>query len=355
MKNKIVEVPSIRQPIMSSPGFAKKELSDYKLDLLALCGFGCRYCSSNHGNYLRINQEPFAKATEAQLGRRILPDDDPSLMLVWPDVIEKLEAQLRGKPKTWGAGKTLVFSMLTDGFSPWLIEQGITRRALDLVLAFTSFRIRVLTKNAAVGFEPWRSYFVTHRDRFVVGLSCGTLDDDWAKRVEIGTSPPSERLAALHALQLVGVPTYGMLCPVFPDALGAAAYFDGRTLEGLINGVRPQHCEHVWAEPYNDRANWQHVRDGYKTGSAGWNWMTEVYEQGRADLWSQYATQLYVRLRAKAAAEGWLSKLRYLLYEAGITMEHARTFAGLDGVLLQSKPTEDGRSSHPGFAVLARA
>ena len=47
MKNVIVNVPAVKGPIRKSPGFAKKELADYKLDIVALCGFGCRYCSSN--------------------------------------------------------------------------------------------------------------------------------------------------------------------------------------------------------------------------------------------------------------------------------------------------------------------
>lgn len=40
MKLKIVDVPSIKNPIMEAPGFAKKELATFKLDLMALCGFG---------------------------------------------------------------------------------------------------------------------------------------------------------------------------------------------------------------------------------------------------------------------------------------------------------------------------
>jgi hypothetical protein len=40
MKNKIVVVPAIAKPIAESPGFAKKQLSEFKLDILALCGYG---------------------------------------------------------------------------------------------------------------------------------------------------------------------------------------------------------------------------------------------------------------------------------------------------------------------------
>ena len=59
MELKIVNVPSINRPITPSPGFAKKKLADYKLDACGLCQFGCRYCSSNCGNYLRINRTKF--------------------------------------------------------------------------------------------------------------------------------------------------------------------------------------------------------------------------------------------------------------------------------------------------------
>src|SRR6266404_252564 len=91
---RVVEVPSIKEPIQPSPGFAKKALSEYKLDACGKCGFSCSYCSSNAGNYLRINREPFARLTEAQLGERILPTEGQPLMFVWPDFEQRLQEQL---------------------------------------------------------------------------------------------------------------------------------------------------------------------------------------------------------------------------------------------------------------------
>ncbi|MCH8149253.1 MAG: hypothetical protein IH987_14930 [Planctomycetes bacterium] len=346
MQSKPVEVPSIKKPITRSPGFAKKELSDYKLDACGLCQFGCRYCSSNSGNYLRIRRAKFADLTEQQLDERLLPSEDPSLMFVWPDYLDRLREQLGKKSKGWGRGETLVYSMLTDGFSPYLVSSGITETSLRLVLEKTSFRIRVLTKNAIVGTSRWTRFFCEHSDRFVVGLSMGTLDDRWAKRVEVGTPSPTSRLKALRKLQDAGVPTYGMLCPIFPDVL------EGDQLEKLIDRIRPQEVEHVWAEPYNDRQNWEAVRSGYRRGGHGHRWLTEVYEQGRKDLWSKYATELYMRLRDKADREGWLGKLRYLLYEDQITQQDSRMFEGLEGVLLQSKPDKDGRSRNTWLATM---
>jgi len=330
-------------------GLVFLSLSVRKLDLCGLCAFGCRYCSSNAGNYLRINRRRFADQTEEQLGQCIYPADDPALMFRWPGVLESLEAQLARMQERWGAGQTIVYSMLTDGFSPPLVRDGTTRAALELIVRHTSFRIRVLTKNAIVGSDEWLSFFAEHADRFVVGLSIGTLDRDWARRIEVGTSSPEARLRATAKLQEAGVPTYGMLCPVFPDVL------EGDGLERLVDRLRPEVVEHVWAEPYNDRQNWKTVRDGYERGSRGRRWLNSVYRSRNTVAWSRYATNLYIRLRRKARAEGWLSKLRYLLYENLITEQHARRFAGLKGVLLQSKPGPDGLSRNPHIAALQRA
>jgi DNA repair photolyase len=346
MMLKIVTVPTIREPIRPSPGFAKKGISDFKLDLCGLCGFGCRYCSSNNGNYLRINRKSFAEAARGQIGLALTPADDPGLMYVWPDILDRLREQLAGRDRSWGAGLTCVFSMLTDGFSPYLLKQGITETALRLVLERTSFRIRVLTKNAIVGSDHWVRFFGAFPGRFVVGLSTGTTDDSWAKAVEIGTSIPSARLLALERLQQAGIPTYGILCPVFPDVLSGGA------LERLVDAIRPEALEHVWAEPFNDRQNWRQVRDGYEPDSVGWRWLTEVYENGQRRLWSAYAADLCTCLRDRARREGWLSKLRYLLYEEGIYREHAEAFRGLEGVWLQGKPSPDGLSHNPSIAAL---
>jgi len=334
MKLKVVNVPSIQKPIQKSPGFAKKELADYKLDLMGLCSYGCSYCSSTAGNYLRMKREELADATAEQTGERTYPADDPALTFAWPDVEERLAAQLATKAPTWGAGKTLVLSQLTDAFSPLALSTGLTERAVRMVLERTSFRIRVLTKGAVVGTDKWIRLFADHPGRFVVGLSIGTLDNEWARKVEIGTSSPSARVEALHRLQDAGVPTFGMLCPVFPDVLL------GEGVERLVAAMRPEKCETFWAEPYNDRNNWQAVRAGYSEGTYGWEFLTAVYRDGKRAQWSRYATDLYERIAIVGMRDGWIARFKYLLYEDWIAKSDAGRFAGMAGVLLQSKPAE---------------
>ena len=345
MKKYFVKVPTIETPIVKSPGFEKKGLSTFKLDIAKLCEFGCTYCYATFITPLRKNKEDLANLTENQIGKRIYPEDDPGLTFEYPDIIEKLESQLSKKNKSWGKGHTLVFSMLTDGFSSKLVKDGITEEALKLVLEKTSFRIRVLTKNQIVGIKKWIDFFKQYPGRFVIGLSVGNLDNKWAKKVEINVPPPSRRLIAYENLQAAGIPTFGMLCPVFPDVL------DNDSLEDLIDKVNPSVVEEFWAEPYNDRDNWEKVREGYDQDSVTYNWFTEVFGEKNWDLLSQYQTDLYLRIRTKAKSEGWMDKLRYLWYEGDITEEDSKRITDFKGILWQQKPDEIGKSTNPLIAT----
>lgn len=371
MKSTVVTVPGVKAPIAPSPGFAKKELADFHLELGALCAYGCSYCSSNVGNFYRINRSRFLEAIEDQTGKKIAAIDvfvekkkqsgrgvervltykrDPSLHIRFGNAIEQLEAQLEGKPSSFGAGKTLVFSMLTDSFAPVVVASGATEDALRILLDRTSFRIRVLTKSAIVGNEKWVRFFADNRERFVVGLSIGNTDPNWARAVEIGTSKPRARVLAHRALQDAGVPVFAMLCPVFPHMLG------GNLLLDLLDSLRPNQCERIWAEPYNDRQNAASVREGYPEGSRWYDWMTKTFGIGTLkrsrETWSHYASLLYLRLRDQLETygeRGIVDRLRYLLYEDSIVQEHAKRFAGMHGLLLQGQKGEDGESKDPEF------
>lgn len=360
-KLRVVTVPSGNNPIKPAPGFLKKSLgaphilADDHIEMMKLCGAGCRYCSSNDGNVLRMQREPLATLTEEQLGERLLPASSPELVMVYPELVvaQKLDEQLR-QTSRWnemGKGKTLVVSMLTDAFSPPVATDGTTRAVIEMLLARTSYRLRILTKFSRVASEEWIELWRAHKDRVVIGLSTGTNDDAWAKRIEVNTSLPSHRLTALRRLQDEGIPTFGMMCPVFPDML------EGDALERLLGEMRPSACETVWFEPYNSRGNWREVQAGYEVGSAGWNWLLDVFGHHKAGAWSRYALELYLRVRAVAERDGWVDRMAYLLYEGGVTKGDAAEFpADLRGVVLQSKPDpKTGRSTHYVFAEKQKA
>ena len=348
MRNIVVTVETIKEPIQASDGFAKKLLSEFKLDIVAKCGFGCSYCSSESGTNRRIKKVEHEAAIVAQVGRAVTPLEMRSVTLAWSEVLANLERQVLRKRPGWGRGKTLVFSMLTDAFSPFPLMNGTTRRALEIVLAHTEFRIRILTKNSIVGSGDWIEFFQRFPGRFVVGLSTGTLDDGLAAELELGTSTPAARIRAIRSLQDAGVPTYGMFCPVFPSTL------EGVRLESLVEQFRPELVEHVWAEPYNERINWRQVRDSLSPDRFENGWLTEVYENRAREGWSRFAADLYLRLKAHADQNDWAHKLRYLLYEEELTAEDAARLGNMEGILLQTKPGEDGFSQNPAVAEIER-
>lgn len=343
MKNRIVVVNNTKKVIQPS-GWAKKGLASEHIELSALCGFGCRYCSSNNTPWMRIHSAQFLADTVRQLGEPLTPKANPELAYVWKEsIVYSLEAELYGKRQTYGAGRTLALSQSTDPLSP-VVEPKVLEEVLRLLVRKTSFRVRILTKNAQIGSDYWIGVLKQYGRRVVVSLSTGTLDAEWSSRVEIGTSTPAARLRALRALQDAGVPTYGMLCPVFPGLVDR--------VEDLIDAIRPDKCEHIWAEPFNDRDNWQVVQAGYEPGTDEHAWFDRAFGlEKEPDLWSDYAATLYKKLRLRAEREGWLEKLRYMLYEANVSKGHAAKYYDLRGVMLQSID-KLGRSTNPEFRAL---
>lgn len=319
--------------IQPCPGFTKKTLADYHLELIGLCGFKCTYCSSNRGvAYVRLSEPRWRVAVKDQLGVEldicdsITPDGD-SIMIGYPDIVGLLEAELVDKPTDYGEGKTLVLSQLTDPFSPSLVTSGVTRRVLDLLLERTKFRIRILTKSAVIGKPEWVRFFGAYHDRFIVGMSITTLDDRIVETVERGTSKPSARIRAHRVLQDHGIPVYGMLCPILPDSV--------QYLSQLLDGIRPRACETVWIESVNPRQDlW-----------------SKHHPTNRAD-WSRYTTDLYLAVAHRATEQGWIDRLHYLLYESDLTISDGMKFK-LGGYSLQGKSDpQTGRSEH--FAFLGQ-
>lgn len=345
MQLDIVQFPH-RKAIIAPSSWPKKQLADVHVEALLLCQYKCRYCSSNSGRHLKTIRHEIEEAVHQVTGSSFDPHRADNLAISFDDVVQALESQLSQNCRKPGEGKTLVYSQLTDGFSPIVLRNGTTRRILELLVEKTKYRIRILTKNPIVGTSNWINFFASHPERFVVGLSIGTLNDKLGRRLEKGTPRPSSRISAMCALQDAGVPTFGMLCPMFPQVL------QGDELEQLIKAIRPVRCENVWAEPYNNRQNWQHARECFEPQSYVWNWMSQVYGDADKALWSRYATDLYTRIRDTARHDAWIDRLRYLLYEDQITSADADQFSGLEGVLLQSKDTGQGISRNPRFAQL---
>lgn len=354
-RHKMKKIVNIDHPlkyaIQPCPGFIKKELASYHLELSGICEFGCVFCSTDFGLGTLFKIQTYRAAARSQYPSDF-PDGDPDIhefcktyAMSYLDILQKIEIGLTGIDPEKTIGKTLMFGQLVDNFGPELMKEGITRRAMEMVLEKTYFRIRCLSKSTAVAHGSLMELYLEYPDRFIVGLSIGTVDDSLARKIEVGTSRPSARIKALHKLQDAGVKTYGMLCPVLKSAV------DG--LESLVDQINPQVCEHIWVESYNDRSNWGIVQKALGTDHPDYEWFAKAYGSKDTALWSSYTTELYTRIRDKAEVDGWISKLRYLLYEGDITESDAPEYKGhiARDVLLQGvKDKETGKSKNPAFA-----
>ena len=95
LNNKVFKVPCINQLIQKSDGFKKKELATYKIDLQLLCGFGCRYCSSNAGLNIKFKKKTIEQFSLEQLGKSYTPKGNPELSIELDRYIVKLEIKLK--------------------------------------------------------------------------------------------------------------------------------------------------------------------------------------------------------------------------------------------------------------------
>jgi DNA repair photolyase len=121
----------------------------------------------------------------------------------------------------------------------------------EVILRLTDFKIRLLSKSpllySIVALELAKRH-PEARARMILGLSVGTLDDAIARAIEPDAPSPAQRLAALRDLQDAGFRTFGMACPILPQA-------DPMTYaKQVVTKIRAQRCEHIWAEPVNARS-----------------------------------------------------------------------------------------------------
>lgn len=345
------------QIVLPAEGFAKKGPPDNPLghrhvDLTRRCAAGCDYCSTNTGTSTRIQKsrlKGLARAQFADVPEGFDPTRDPDTTIVWDpeEVWRRLVAQMEGRSSSWGAGETWVISMLTDAFIGRPLTSGLTERVVCHLLRHTKARLRILTKSEVVARPPWIDLFATYADRVVVGLSTGSYDDAWAARAERRTSPPTRRLRALETLRREGIPVFGMACPLFPHTL------DGDHLDRLLDAIDPARVEQLYWEGFNDRQLGRALGRTYPEASPWRTWFEKVFGPGGDRvLWSQYITELYTRIRARAARDGWLDKMVFLLYEDELRHDDAKRFPDLRGVYLQSATDEVGVTKHSGLRTM---
>ena len=224
-----------------------------------------------------------------------------------------------------------------------------TAEACILILKHTNWQIRLLSKCSLLkllvesGLIP-----PEYHHRLIFGFSIGTLDDRVAAAIEVGTSPPSKRIEALHWLQDHGIRTFGMICPSLPQE-----DYDKFSRE-ICAAIRVEKCEHVWAEVLNIRGasmtqTIQALRDAGLEAEA--LRLEAVSGPDAREAWEQYARNTFMAHAQNIPA----NNLRFLQYIDRYSADWWKGQRPNGAVLIGKVAQELGYISNPKPAVVPLA
>ena len=285
-----------KQVLSFSDEFKSKKLcTTPTLNLGMGCGFECSYCyvpgsMSRHSVVCRIQKE-----TGHSLGEISLVRENPL------PVLEKELLYADGSPR-FTEHQVVFTSTLVDPCANTEIL-AMTLGACLLVMKHTPWTIRVLTKSAAV--VVLARGLAAFKERVIFGLSTGTLHDNVALHVEKGASSPTARIRALETLHREGFRTFGMICPVLPQANYA------QFADEVTKRILPFVTENVWVEVINARGkafNATIAALGDAGDTATQAAMQLIHDDKAA--WENYARATFAALAAVVPAD----KYRFLQY-----------------------------------------
>jgi DNA repair photolyase len=288
----------LKAGITRTPEFEKKGLATHAVNVGTKCGHGCLYCSTGavlrmHKSFRDSGEDPFA------CGYAIVDPTTPERVARDAKRIQK-----RG---------LMQLCTLTDAWALEAHEHRLGRRCLDAILSQPGWSVRILTKNEAVRDDF--DLIEKHRDRVLVSLSItAPLHQAAAVQVlEPNASPIQDRMLALVEAAARGLRTFGMLCPLLP---GIADSQD--TIERMVKFAVDCRAEEIFVEPVNPRG--PGLRLCQETLEHG-GYHREAGEIGRIRQranWSRYVAELTSRVQQAARKYSDISKLRFLLYPAGL-------------------------------------
>ena len=199
--------------------------TEYVINPYTGCVHACVYCYARFMKRFTDHPEPWGAFLDAKINA--------------PELLERQLARRR-KPLT----ECVFLSSVTDPYQMPEKKFELTKRILEVLLEH-EVPVSILTKSDLVLRDMDLLSRFKDSD---VGLSLGTVDDDWAQLLEPRASPPSRRLAALGALRERRISTYAFISPYIPGVSDIR-----RIVEALAGRV-----ETFAVEAINTRAgNWQ--------------------------------------------------------------------------------------------------
>ena len=269
------------------------------------CGFSCTFCYVESMIFLEN------KRLQAIANERGLKFEE--MVVEIEDAATKVRRFLTtkdGKAKfTDAADNRIIYGSPLVDVAANLPQVNVTVAVCNAILELTHWQIRLLSKSSLL-LEVAKQIPEKYKNRIIYGFSTGTFDSDLAALFEKGTGLVSKRLAALKWLQDNGYRTFGMVCPILPQADYKAF------AKSVAANIDIANCEHVSAEVINGRGDsLQATVDALRNGrhDAEANLLAGITTDGKA--WEESAQRTFEALAEVIPAD----KLRFLQYVSSKT------------------------------------
>lgn len=170
---------------------------EYSLNPYQGCEHGCSYC------YARPTHEYWGFSAGIDFERKIMVKKNAS------ELLEKFFRKRNYIPKT------IMLSGNTDCYQPIERELKITRKILEVCLAYRH-PVSILSKNALVLRDLDLFIKMNELNLISVALSIPTMNEDLRRKMEPRTSSAIKKLEALKILKENNIPTGAMIAPIIP-------------------------------------------------------------------------------------------------------------------------------------------
>ena len=170
---------------------------EYSLNPYQGCEHGCSYC------YARPTHEYWGFSAGIDFERKIMVKKNA------PELLENFFRKRNYIPKT------IMLSGNTDCYQPIERELKITRKILEVCLAYRH-PVSILSKNALVLRDLDLFIKMNELNLISVALSIPTMNEDLRRKMEPRTSSAIKKLEALKILKENNIPTGAMIAPIIP-------------------------------------------------------------------------------------------------------------------------------------------
>jgi DNA repair photolyase len=156
----------------------------------------------------------------------------------FPEVLKK---QLSGRVRKEGR---VILGTVTDAYQPAEARYGITRKSLEILAAYPSLEVHLLTKSDLVARDL---DILQQLQNCQVGFTITSLNEKAARILESGASSPQSRLNAARQLIKAGIRVWVFIAPLLPGISDSEAalnsLFDSLAQAGvqeiLIDSLTP--------------------------------------------------------------------------------------------------------------------